>query len=60
MSPMDIGSRNRLVDYSKAKDTMFAKTHIPEAPWFTVEANDKLRARLNCLRHILSNMPMKT
>ena len=44
MSPMDIESRNRWVEYSKAKDTMFAKTHIPEAPWFTVEANDKRRA----------------
>ena len=44
---MDIESRNRWVEYSKAKDTMFAKTHIPEAPWFTVEANDKHRARLN-------------
>ena len=57
MSPMDIESRNRWVEYSKAKDTMFAKTHIPEAPWFTVEANDKRRARLNCLRHILSKVP---
>ena len=35
MSPMDIESRNRWVEYSKAKDTMFAKTHIPKAPWFT-------------------------
>ena len=52
MSPMDIESRNRWVEYSKAKDIMFSKTHIPEAPWFTVEANDKRRARLNCLRHI--------
>ena len=57
MSPMDIESRNRWVEYSKAKDTMFAKTHIPEAPWFTVEADDKRRARLNCLRHILSKVP---
>ena len=56
MSPMDIESRNRWVEYSKAKDTMFAKTHIPEAPWFTVEANDKRRAR-SCLRHILSKVP---
>ena len=57
MSPMDIESRNRRVEYSKAKDTMFAKTHIPEAPWFTVVANDKRRARLNYLRHILSKVP---
>ena len=54
---MDIESRNRWVEYSKAKDIMFSKTHIPEAPWFTVEANDKRRARLNCLRHILSKVP---
>ena len=47
LSPMDIESRNRWVEYSKAKDIMFSKTHIPEAPWFTVEANDKRRARLN-------------
>lgn len=57
MSPMDIESRNRWVEYSKAKDIMFSKTHIPEAPWFTVEANDKRRARLNCLRHVLSKVP---
>ena len=57
LSPMDIESRNRWVEYSKAKDTMFSKTHIPEAPWFTVEANDKRRARLNCLRHVLSKVP---
>ena len=41
----------------EAKDIMFSKTHIPEAPWFTVEANDKRRARLNCLSHILSKVP---
>ena len=57
LSPMDIESRNRWVEYSKAKDIMFSKTHIPEAPWFTVEANDKRRARLNCLRHVLSKVP---
>jgi len=57
MSPMDIESRNRWVEYSKAKDTMFSKTHSAEAPWFTVEANDKRRARLNCLSHILRKVP---
>ena len=57
ISPMDIESRNRWVDYSRAKDIMFSKTHIPEAPWFTVEADDKRRARLNCLRHVLSKVP---
>jgi len=57
ISPMDIESRNRWVEYSRAKDIMFSKTHIPEAPWFTVEADDKRRARLNCLRHVLSKVP---
>ncbi|HJN36152.1 MAG: polyphosphate kinase 2 [Prochlorococcus sp.] len=57
LSPMDIESRNRCVEYSKAKDRMFAKTSIPEAPWFTVEADDKRRARLNCMRHLLSKVP---
>jgi polyphosphate kinase len=57
LSPMDLESRDRWVEYSKAKDTMLAHTNIPEAPWFTVEANDKKRARLNCLSHILSKVP---
>jgi polyphosphate kinase len=57
LSPMDLESRDRWVEYSKAKDTMFAHTNIPEAPWFTVEADDKKRARLNCLRHVLSKIP---
>jgi len=57
LSPMDLESRDRWVEFSKAKDTMLAHTNIPEAPWFTVEANDKKRARLNCLSHILSKVP---
>ena len=57
MSPMDLESRNRWVEYSRAKDIMFSKTHIPEAPWFTVEADEKRRARLNCLSHVLSKVP---
>jgi polyphosphate kinase len=57
LSPMDLESRNRWVDYSKAKDEMFAHTNIPEAPWFTIEADDKKRARLNCISHILSKIP---
>ena len=57
LSPMDLESRDRWVDYSKAKDNMFAHTNIPEAPWFTVEADDKKRARLNCIRHFLSKIP---
>ena len=57
LSPMDLESRDRWVEYSKAKDVMFAHTNIPEAPWFTVEADDKKRARLNCIRHFLSKIP---
>ena len=57
LSPMDLEARNRWVDFSKAKDEMFTRTNIPEAPWFTVEADDKRRARLNCLRHVLSKVP---
>ena len=57
LSPMDLEARNRWVDFSRAKDEMFTRTNIPEAPWFTVEADDKRRARLNCLRHILSKVP---
>ena len=57
LSPMDLESRDRWVEYSQAKDTMFAHTNIPEAPWFTVEADDKKRARLNCITHILSKIP---
>ena len=54
LSPMDIESRNRWVEYSKAKDEMFSFTDIKQAPWYVVEADDKRRARLNCIRHLLS------
>ncbi len=57
LSPMDLESRDRWVDFSRAKDEMFACTNIPEAPWFTVEADDKRRARLNCIQHLLSKVP---
>jgi polyphosphate kinase 2 len=57
LSPMDLESRDRWVEFSRAKDEMFARTNIPEAPWFTVQADDKRRARLNCIRHILSKVP---
>jgi polyphosphate kinase len=57
LSPMDLESRDRWVEYSQAKDATFAHTNIPEAPWFTVEANDKKRARLNCISHFLSKIP---
>jgi polyphosphate kinase 2 len=59
LSPMDLESRDRWVDFSRAKDEMFAHTNIPEAPWFTVLADDKRRARLNCIRHLLSKIPYR-
>ena len=57
LSPMDLESRDRWVEYSQAKDAMFSHTNIPEAPWFTVEADDKKRARLNCISHFVSKVP---
>jgi len=57
LSPMDLESRDRWVEFSRAKDDMFAHTNIPEAPWYTVQADDKRRARLNCIRHLLSKVP---
>ncbi|HKK73222.1 MAG TPA: polyphosphate kinase 2 [Candidatus Krumholzibacteria bacterium] len=57
LSPMDLESRRRWVEYSKAKDTMFAHTDIKQAPWYVVEADDKRRARLNCMGHLLSLIP---
>jgi polyphosphate kinase 2 len=57
LSPMDLKSREKWVEFSKAKDEMFAVTDIPEAPWFTIESNDKKAARLNCLSHILAQVP---
>jgi len=57
LSPMDVESRNRWQDYSKAKDTMFAHTDIDEAPWYVVEADVKKRARLNVMTHLLSVVP---
>lgn len=57
LSPMDLQSRARWVEYSKAKDEMFAYTDIKQAPWFVVNADDKLCARLNCIQHLLSMIP---
>ena len=57
LSPMDLESRTRWVEYSKAKDEMFAHTDIKQAPWYVVEADDKQRARLNCISHLLSLLP---
>ena len=57
LSPMDLESRVRWEDYTKAKEEMFSRTNIPEAPWYIVEGNDKKRERLNCIEHILSQFP---
>jgi polyphosphate kinase len=57
ISPMDMESRKRWVEYSKAKDAMFASTDIKQAPWFVVNSNDKKRARLNVITHLLSQIP---
>jgi polyphosphate kinase len=57
LSPMDLESRSHYIDYSRAKDEMFVHTDVPEAPWFVVEADDKRRARLNCISHLLSRIP---
>ncbi|MBU1694042.1 MAG: polyphosphate kinase 2 [Verrucomicrobia bacterium] len=59
LSPMDLQSRARWVDYSRAKDEMFKYTDIKQAPWYVVEADDKRRARLNCIHHLLSMIPHK-
>ncbi|MEM6635288.1 MAG: polyphosphate kinase 2 [Pseudomonadota bacterium] len=57
LSPMDLESRVRWEDYTKAKEDTFARTNIPEAPWYIVQGNDKKRARLNCIDHLLSQIP---
>jgi polyphosphate kinase 2 len=59
LSPMDLKSREKWVEFSKAKDEMFAVTDIPEAPWFTIESDDKRTARLNCISHVLEQIPYK-
>jgi polyphosphate kinase len=56
LSPMDLKSRDQWVAYSRAKDEMFRYTHTPEAPWYTIESDDKRRARLNCISHILDSI----
>ncbi|MFT3732583.1 MAG: polyphosphate kinase 2 [Hyphomicrobium sp.] len=57
LSPMDLESRRRWEDYTKAKEAMLEHTHIPEAPWWVVHADDKKRARLNCIHHLLGQIP---
>jgi polyphosphate kinase len=57
LSPMDLESRRRWEQYTKAKEMMLERTHIPEAKWWVVEAVDKKRARLNCIAHLLKQIP---
>ena len=56
ISPMDLEARARWVDFSRAKDAMFDRTDKSDAPWWVVEADDKRRARLNCIQHLLSQV----
>ena len=57
LSPMDLESRRRWELYTKVKEVMLERTHIPESPWWVVQANDKKKARLNCIAHLLAQMP---
>jgi polyphosphate kinase len=57
LSPMDLQSRVRWETYTKVKEEMFERTNIAEAPWWIVEGNDKKRARLNCIHHLLQQVP---
>ncbi len=57
LSPMDLESRRRWEDYTRAKETMLERTHIAEAPWWVVPADDKKKARLNCIHHLLGQFP---
>ena len=59
LSPMDLESRRRWEQYTKAKEIMLERTHIPEAPWFVVHAVDKKKARLNCIHHLLHQVPYR-
>jgi polyphosphate kinase 2 len=59
LSPMDLESITRWEDYSRAKDEMFVHTDIPEAPWYVVESEDKRRARINMISHLLSTIPYR-
>jgi len=57
LSPMDLESRRRWEQYTKVKEVMLERTHIPESPWWVVQANDKKKARLNCMAHLLDLIP---
>ncbi len=59
LSPMDLEARARWVDYSRAKDVMFEYTDTQDSPWHVVDSNDKKRARLNCMAHLLAQIPYK-
>jgi polyphosphate kinase 2 len=59
LSPMDLESVSRWEDYSRAKDDMFTMTDTPEAPWYVVESDDKRRARINMIAHLLSTIPYR-
>jgi hypothetical protein len=56
---MDLESHRRWYDYSRARDAMFAATDTADSPWFVVQTDDKKRARLNCISHLLSVVPWK-
>ncbi|GAA4956035.1 polyphosphate kinase 2 [Algibacter agarivorans] len=56
-SPMDLESRSRWLEYSQAKDNMFAHTDTKQVPWYVVNADNKKKARLNCISHVLSQIP---
>ncbi len=57
LSPMDLEARARWVEFSRAKDQMLVHTNTPEAPWYTVDADDKRKARLNCIAHVVESIP---
>jgi polyphosphate kinase len=59
LSPMDLESHRRWYDYSRARDAMFAATDTPQSPWYVVQTDDKQRARLNCISHLLGAVPWK-
>jgi polyphosphate kinase 2 len=59
LSPMDVESHRRWYDYTRARDAMFEATDTPESPWYVINSNDKKRARLNCIAHLLSLIPYK-
>jgi polyphosphate kinase 2 len=59
LSPIDLEARARWIEYAKAQDAMFAATDLPDLPWHVVESDDKRRARLNCLAHLLTQVPFQ-